>query len=134
AELGWWLSVVEGPDPLLGSRALDPARDTQATVEDLWTTLPAEATRALLTDVPAAFRGGVNDGLLAALALAVTAWRRSRGADDSSTLIRLEGHGRQEEAVPGADLSRTVGWFTTVFPVRLDVGDVDLDEVFEGGP
>ncbi|KOU49547.1 hypothetical protein ADK55_19070, partial [Streptomyces sp. WM4235] len=32
AELGWWLSVVEGPDPLLGSRALDPARDTQATV------------------------------------------------------------------------------------------------------
>ncbi|MER5779990.1 amino acid adenylation domain-containing protein, partial [Streptomyces sp. NPDC002039] len=133
-ELGWWLSVVEGPDPLLGSRALDPARDTQATVEDLWTTLPAEATRALLTDVPAAFRGGVNDGLLAALALAVTAWRRSRGADDSSTLIRLEGHGRQEEAVPGADLSRTVGWFTTVFPVRLDVGDVDLDEVFEGGP
>ncbi|WP_434739244.1 hypothetical protein, partial [Streptomyces katrae] len=36
--------------------------------------------------------------------------------------------------MPGADLSRTVGWFTTVFPVRLDVGDVDLDEVFGAGP
>ncbi|SES49933.1 non-ribosomal peptide synthase domain TIGR01720/amino acid adenylation domain-containing protein, partial [Streptomyces sp. yr375] len=47
---------------------------------------------------------------------------------------RLEGHGREEDVVPGADLSRTVGWFTSMFPVRLDVGGADLDEAFAGGP
>ncbi|WP_052396211.1 condensation domain-containing protein [Kutzneria sp. 744] len=47
-------------------------------------------------------------------------------------LIRLEGHGREQEVVPGADLSRTVGWFTSVFPVRLAVADAE--EAFTGGP
>jgi non-ribosomal peptide synthase protein (TIGR01720 family) len=48
-------------------------------------------------------------------------------------LIDLEGHGR-EEAVPGADLSRTVGWFTSMFPVRLDAGPLDWDDLVRGGP
>ncbi|MGV9856729.1 amino acid adenylation domain-containing protein, partial [Streptomyces sp. NPDC003442] len=61
-------------------------------------------------------------------------WRRDRGVDEPSALIRLEGHGREESVVPGADLSRTVGWFTSVFPVRLDLTGVDLDEAFAGGP
>jgi non-ribosomal peptide synthase protein (TIGR01720 family) len=48
-------------------------------------------------------------------------------------LVELEGHGRQEEAVPGAELSRTVGWFTATHPVRLDLSDVDLADVLDGG-
>ncbi|MET9969164.1 amino acid adenylation domain-containing protein, partial [Streptomyces sp. NPDC006356] len=75
-----------------------------------------------------------NDGLLAALALALAKWRSGRGVSESSALIRLEGHGREEEVVPGADLSRTVGWFTSMFPVRLDVAGFSVDEALAGGP
>ncbi|MCI3933797.1 non-ribosomal peptide synthetase [Streptomyces sp. AN091965] len=137
AELALWRSIVAGPDPVLGSRPLDPAVDTVATVAYVRKDLPVAATEALLTSLPAAYRGGVNDGLLAALALAVAKWRRARGVDDSaasSLLLRMEGHGREEAAAPGADLSRTVGWFTSMYPVRLDVAGVDLDEALTGGP
>ncbi|WP_052433231.1 non-ribosomal peptide synthetase [Streptacidiphilus carbonis] len=133
AELPLWRSVVSGPDPLLGGRELDPAVDTASTVEHTWLRLPVAVTESLLTTLPAAFRGGVNDGLLAALALAVAKWRRDRGVEESSALVRLEGHGREEQIAPGADLSRTVGWFTTMFPVRLDLAGVDLDEALAGG-
>ncbi|MEV7618363.1 amino acid adenylation domain-containing protein [Streptomyces sp. NPDC089799] len=133
AELELWKSVVEGPDPLLGSRDIDPAVDVVSTVDHVWLNLPDWATEALLTDVPAAFRGGVNDGLLTALAVAVAKWRRARGIDESSLLVKLEGHGREEGAVPGADLSRTIGWFTSMFPVRLDIGEADVDDALAGG-
>ncbi|WP_330299314.1 amino acid adenylation domain-containing protein [Streptomyces sp. NBC_00503] len=133
AELDLWQSVVEGPDPLLGSRETDPAVDVISTVDYVWVRVPAQVTEALLTDVPAAFRGGVNDGLLSALALAVSRWRRGRGVEESSLLVKLEGHGREEAVVPGADLSRTVGWFTSMFPVRLDIGDVDVEDALAGG-
>ncbi|NEE41716.1 AMP-binding protein, partial [Streptomyces sp. SID7982] len=133
AELGLWRRTVDAPDPLLGARPFDPAVDTIATVERIGLDLPAETTQALLTTLPAAYRGGVNDGLLTALALAVAVWRRRRGIDEPSTLVRLEGHGREESAVPGADLSRTMGWFTSMYPVRLDVSEVDLDQALAGG-
>ncbi|MGW1993880.1 amino acid adenylation domain-containing protein [Embleya sp. NPDC001921] len=133
-ELAYWQGVLAGPDPLLGTRAPDPVLDVASTVERVSLRLPTTVTDTLLTTLPAAFHGGVNDGLLAALALAVARWRRARGVDEPSTLIRSEGHGREQDAVPGAELSRTVGWFTTLFPVRLDTAGVDLDEAFAGGP
>nr|APD71797.1 non-ribosomal peptide synthetase 8 [Streptomyces sp.] len=133
AELPLWRSIVAGPDPLLGSRPLDPAVDVMSTVDHTWLRLPVPVTEALLTTLPTAFHGGVNDGLLAALTLAVARWRRARGIDESSALIRVEGHGREEDLAPGADLSRTVGWFTTMFPVRLDLAGIDLDDAFAGG-
>ncbi len=134
AELDLWRSVVEGPDPQLGARRLDPAVDVRSTVRVTHVQLPAAVTEAVLTDLPAAFHGGVNDGLLAALALALAQWRRTRSVDEASALIRLEGHGREEAAAPGASLARTLGWFTTAFPVRLDLAGIDLDEAFAGGP
>ncbi|MFC0435416.1 non-ribosomal peptide synthetase [Kutzneria buriramensis] len=134
AELPFWRSVLDGPDPLLGLRELDPTVDVTSTVEHLWVRLPASVTDVLLTRVPAVFHSGVNDGLLAALALAVTRWRRVRGESEPSVLVRMEGHGREEGIVPGADLSRTVGWFTSMFPVRLRTTLTDLDEAFAGGP
>jgi fengycin family lipopeptide synthetase B len=70
-------------------------------------------TRALLTELPSAYGTQVNDALLAALAATLA---RPGGA----LWIDLEGHGR-EEVVPAVDLSRTVGWFTTLFPVALAV-------------
>ncbi|MEU5979496.1 amino acid adenylation domain-containing protein [Streptomyces sp. NPDC047315] len=134
AELPYWRSVVEPADPPLGSRPLDPERDTVATADHLWLNVPVQTTEALLTALPTAFRGGVQDGLLTALALAVLRWRAGRGAAGSSVLVRLEGHGREQDVVPGADLSRTVGWFTSMFPVRLDLHGIDVDEAFDGGP
>nr|WP_104789656.1 non-ribosomal peptide synthetase [Streptomyces sp. QL37]PPQ60233.1 hypothetical protein C5F59_28815 [Streptomyces sp. QL37] len=134
AELPLWKAVLDGPDPLIGSRPVDPAADVMSTVDTVRVQLTAEVTEAVLTAVPSAFHGGVNDGLLAALALALAKWREGRGVSESSALIRLEGHGREEEVVPGADLSRTVGWFTSMFPVRLDVAGFEVDEALAGGP
>ncbi|WP_409180685.1 amino acid adenylation domain-containing protein [Amycolatopsis sp. VS8301801F10] len=133
-ELPLWQAIADGPDPLLGTRALDSAVDTMSTVDSVAVEAGESVTEAVLTRLPAVFRGGVNDGLLTALALAVARWRAERGGAEPSVLLRLEGHGREEQIVPGADLSRTVGWFTSMFPVRLDVSGIDLVDAFAGGP
>ncbi|MEU4345754.1 amino acid adenylation domain-containing protein, partial [Nocardia sp. NPDC023852] len=136
AELDYWRSVVGAADPLLTERPMDPAVDTSGVIEKLRVEVSAEVTKALLTTVPALFHGGVNDGLLTALALATAKWRERRAGTrgDDSLLIRLEGHGREEDVVPGADLSRTVGWFTAIFPVRFDLSGIDIDAALAGGP
>jgi len=134
AELPYWSEVAATPDPVLGSRPLDPARDTFATAGELTVSLGEETTEPLLSSVPAAFHGRVNDVLLTGLALAVAEWRARRGrTDGSAVLVDLEGHGR-EEIIPGVDLSRTAGWFTVIHPVRLDPGQLAWDEVEAGGP
>ena len=45
-----------------------------------------------------------------------------------------KGHGREEGWSPNVDLTRTVGWFTSLYPVRLDPGLLDLEEALSGGP
>ncbi|GCE43503.1 hypothetical protein Rhow_007733 [Rhodococcus wratislaviensis] len=133
AELDLWRAMLDAPDPLLGSRPLTLS-DTAATAADLAVSVPAALTETLLTTVPRAFRGSVADALLTALAMALTRWQRHRGIDLPGALVGLEGHGREEQVVPGADLARTIGWFTTIFPVRLDLSGVDLDDAFAAGP
>lgn len=132
-ELPLWTSVLDGPDPLLGDRPFDPSVDLASTVVKVPVRVDAATTETLLTTLPELYHGSVNDVLLTGLALALAEWRRARGTDVRSALIRLEGHGREEDVVPGSDLSRTVGWFTTMFPVRLDLSDVDLDDAAAGG-
>ncbi|MEU2258674.1 condensation domain-containing protein, partial [Nocardia xishanensis] len=132
-ELGLWQQMLTGSDPVLGSRVLDPAVDVGATVDTVEVALPAAVTDTVLTTLPEVFHGGVNDGLLTALAVALSSWRGDRGIDTAQALIGVEGHGREEQVVAGADLSRTVGWFTAMFPVRLDLAGVDLAEVLAGG-
>ncbi|MEV6395234.1 amino acid adenylation domain-containing protein [Streptomyces sp. NPDC051907] len=136
AELSVWTDVLDGgTEPLPLARERDPDRDTTATQREVVLRLPAERTGPLLSAVPAAFGAGVNDVLLAGLALAFADWRRRSGGSDTSVLVDLEGHGREEDlGGDGVDLSRTVGWFTSVFPVRLDTGPVDPAEAFSGGP
>ncbi|GAA1499945.1 hypothetical protein GCM10009827_004260 [Dactylosporangium maewongense] len=131
AELGHWRDVLATPDPLLGSRPLDPAADTGATVRTVTVTLPA--ADSFLSRVPAAMYGTVNDALLTAFALAVGAWRPTRAG--SAVLVSLEGHGREGDVYDAdVDLSRTVGWFTAIHPVRLDPGAVTWDGVLAAGP
>jgi amino acid adenylation domain-containing protein/non-ribosomal peptide synthase protein (TIGR01720 family) len=117
AELPFWLSILDGDRVPLGRRPV--AGDNVAGLRQHILRLTAAQTRPLLTTVPEAFHAGVQDVLLAGLVLAVRAWRPGR--DD--LLLRLEGHGREEHLVPGSDLTRTVGWFTTEHPVRLTGGD-----------
>ncbi|WP_244622883.1 condensation domain-containing protein, partial [Microvirga brassicacearum] len=126
AELPFWRDMLAAPDPLVGARALDGTRDTAASAGHLTFTLPADVTAPLLGRVPAVFHGGVNDVLLTAFAVAFADWRRHHGwSDDTAVLLDLEGHGREGE--DDFDLSRTVGWFTSLFPLRLDPGrDVSL--------
>ncbi|MFF2086086.1 amino acid adenylation domain-containing protein [Nocardia sp. NPDC058176] len=133
-ELAYWQGIVNGPDPLLGARSLDPAIDQVHTVRRFEIGADEDVTAALLTTLPRLFHGSVTDALFATLALALVRWRARRGIDEHSAMLRLEGHGRQEEVVPGADLSRTIGWFTNLYPVRLDLADVDIADAFAGGP
>jgi mycobactin peptide synthetase MbtF len=124
----YWLDVLAGPDPLLGSRAPDPAVDTWASLRQQNLITDVEETRVLLRKLDAA---GVElrDFLLSALTVTLTSWRAHRGELTSGgALVALEGHGR-EDALLGesVDTSATVGWFTSVFPVRLGAGEQAVD-------
>ncbi|MFD5886499.1 amino acid adenylation domain-containing protein [Streptomyces sp. NPDC060334] len=121
SELPLWRGLLAAPEPVLGSRLPDPELDTRATARHLRAELPAELTSGLLETVPGALNAEVNDVLLTALALATAEWRARRGAPQGGLLVEIEGHGR-EEFSEELDLSRTVGWFTNAFPVRLDTG------------
>jgi amino acid adenylation domain-containing protein/non-ribosomal peptide synthase protein (TIGR01720 family) len=109
AELDWWRRQMEGPVASLpagrrGGRNL--AGSTRVAAAEL----DEDQTRALLEDLPAACRAQAQDGLLAALAAVLGGGQPLR--------VELEGHGR-EDLFPDLDLTRTVGWFTCLRPVRL---------------
>ncbi|WP_371495283.1 amino acid adenylation domain-containing protein [Kitasatospora sp. NBC_00374] len=133
AETAYWRTALAGPAGPLGALGADPARDTVATLRTLRRTLPADRTAPLLTDVPKAFGAGVDDVLLAALTLGVAA---ARPGGAPALRVDLEGHGRGGSETGGLspDLARTVGWFTTVHPVRLDLAGVDPAAAMTGGP
>lgn len=135
AELPLWTGVLDGVEPLPLVRPLDPELDTAATVRELALRLDADRTGPLLSAVPAALGADVNDVLLTGLGLAVADWRTRHGdTAPSAVLVDVESHGRAQDVADDADLSRTVGWFTSVFPVRLDPGAVDLTDALSGGP
>ncbi|MFI1104554.1 amino acid adenylation domain-containing protein [Streptomyces melanogenes] len=119
-ELALWTGLVEGAHDVAEGLALVPERDvlrTQATVTRI---LPADRTEHLLTRVPAALGAGINAVLLSALGEAVGRWRAAHWPTAHGPfLVDVEGHGR-EEIAEGLDLSATVGWFTSMFPVRLE--------------
>ncbi|MGH3903550.1 MAG: amino acid adenylation domain-containing protein, partial [Pseudonocardiaceae bacterium] len=121
-ELDYWTGAVGAP--CLGDHALDEGlcrANTVASTRSVTVRLDAEQTRALLAEVPGVYRTQVNDVLLAALGRVLADWTgRER------VLVDLEGHGR-EELFPNVDLSRTVGWFTTIFPVALDLALPDME-------
>ncbi|WP_225825822.1 non-ribosomal peptide synthase/polyketide synthase [Streptomyces naphthomycinicus] len=108
----WEEAVRTEPAPAAPAPAADAGPAATVSVE-----LGEEDTTALLRSAPTAYRTRVGDVLLAALALALARWT---GHD--RVRLDLEGHGR-EDLLDGVDLSRTVGWFTTVYPVALQVDD-----------
>ncbi|WP_421548355.1 non-ribosomal peptide synthetase [Pseudomonas sp. QD4] len=111
-ELGWWQDQLAGPSaelPVERAQGGQQHRHGQT----VSVTLDAPCTQQLLQQAPAAYRTQVNDLLLTALARVLCRWT---GQD--SALIQLEGHGR-ETLFDDIDLTRSVGWFTSAYPLRL---------------
>ena len=121
-ELSYWRSLPEAP-PLPVDR--EGGDNTVASTRTVEVDLGVEETRALLQDVPEVYRTQINDVLLLALVQAFVPWTGAR-----RLRIDLEGHGR-EEIAPDLDLSRTVGWFTTMFPVVLELPEAPLGEAIK---
>ncbi|MCA1696199.1 MAG: condensation domain-containing protein, partial [Actinobacteria bacterium] len=122
-ERDYWLSILNSSNPNL---PLDAAgANTIASTHSVTVRISPEETRALLQDVPRAYRTHINDVLLTGLGQVLSNWT---GHD--RVLIDLEGHGR-EDLFPGIDLSRTVGWFTTIFPIALHIPDCDTGELLK---
>lgn len=113
-ESRWWRSAIPLDAPCLPRDGTGDASTYGATAcaDSL---LPADMTRALLEEVPGAYATQINDALLAALAKAFWRWTGS-----PRLLVDLEGHGR-EPLSADVDLTRTVGWFASVFPVLLEL-------------
>jgi non-ribosomal peptide synthase protein (TIGR01720 family) len=119
-ELHYWLAQSRfwvAPLPMDYPQGKDA--NTVASARNVAVSLSSLETRALLQEVPQAYNTQINDVLLTALAQVFAQWLGTR-----YVLVDIEGHGR-EEILPGVDLSRTVGWFTTLFPVLLELRQTD---------
>ncbi|WP_207267288.1 non-ribosomal peptide synthase/polyketide synthase [Pseudomonas sp. FW300-N1B4] len=118
-ELGYWLEQLDQPGidlPCDNRRGKNQVRhQAQARLK-----LSREHTEQLLKQAPAVYRTQINDLLLSALSRALCRW-----SEQSSALILLEGHGR-EDLFENIDLSRSLGWFTSMFPVRLTPDSADI--------
>ncbi|MEJ8654156.1 non-ribosomal peptide synthase/polyketide synthase [Streptomyces sp. MS1.AVA.3] len=90
--------------------------NTIADLRSVTVRLDQQRTGDLLQKVPAVYRTQINDVLLTALGRVLADW-----TGEGTVAVGLEGHGREDHLFDGVDLSRTVGWFTTLFPVALDV-------------
>ncbi|WP_175804707.1 non-ribosomal peptide synthetase [Burkholderia ambifaria] len=116
ADLAHWQALARATLPGLPlDRAATAAANSVSSAETIVVELGESATAALLGAAPRAYDAQINDVLLAALARAVGDWS---GCAD--VLVDLEAHGR-EELIADLDISRTVGWFTSLFPVVLTV-------------
>ncbi|WP_414753961.1 amino acid adenylation domain-containing protein [Anabaena sp. CCY 9910] len=115
-ELDFWLGQSSGSIALPVD--YPQAVNTVASSAQVSVSLDIEKTRALLQEVPAIYNTQINDVLLTALVQSFAQW-----TGESSLLVDLEGHGR-EELFADIDLSRTVGWFTCLFPIKLELGAI----------
>jgi non-ribosomal peptide synthase protein (TIGR01720 family) len=112
-ESAYWATVTAHAGPVFAVSSDAPKPCAPAT---LVRELSAGETRALSTTSIAGT--GIHDLLLAALGRALCVEARR-----STVLVDVEGHGRA--ALDGVDLSRSVGWFTTLYPVALACGTAD---------
>ncbi|NJJ57029.1 non-ribosomal peptide synthase/polyketide synthase [Pseudomonas grimontii] len=111
-ELRFWQAQMQGVEADL------PCDNPQGGLHNslalsVGTHLDQSYTRRLLQEAPAAYRTQINDLLLTALSRVITRW-----TGGESLLVKLEGHGR-EDLFEDVDLTRTVGWFTSMYPLAL---------------
>ena len=110
SESEYWRSLPAGADlPLDLPGGLNTGESSRRVVAEL----TAEQTESLLREVPGAYHTQIDEVLLAALGQTLAGW-----LDADSVAVELEGHGR-EVLAGDADLSRTIGWLTSLYPVLL---------------
>ncbi|MBD2498550.1 condensation domain-containing protein [Nostoc sp. FACHB-280] len=116
-ELNYWLTQSRQTQPI----PIDfiEGANTEESTGIVSVSLTPQETQALLQETPAVYRTQINEVLLTSVVQAVCQWTGTR-----TLLIDLEGHGR-EAVITSVDTSRTVGWFTSVFPVHLNLEKVD---------
>jgi amino acid adenylation domain-containing protein/non-ribosomal peptide synthase protein (TIGR01720 family) len=115
AEKPYWLSPQRSTIPAVPVD-LRRGENSEGSIKPVIVALDEEQTEQLLRKVPEIYGTQINDVLLTAFAQAVAPWTGS-----SAVLLDLEGHGR-EELFEDVDITRTVGWFTAVYPIVLDPG------------
>ena len=114
----YWLGQkLQQPAVLPRDHAM--GENTESSARAVTVELPAELTTVLLQDLPRTWRSRINEALLAAVARAISNW-----IGTNSVAVNLEGHGR-EELFDDIDLSRTVGWFTSLYPALLQTNAGD---------
>ncbi|MGL4305640.1 MAG: condensation domain-containing protein [Mycobacteriaceae bacterium] len=119
---GYWIDQVTGPDSELGSRLPDPRIDKWGSYRVAYAPTSVVATSEILSKVSKDF--GMREFLLSVLTHMISHWRMERGQDSiEGAYVAIEGHGREDEFLGSAvDTSQTVGWFTSIFPIRLGRG------------
>jgi amino acid adenylation domain-containing protein/non-ribosomal peptide synthase protein (TIGR01720 family) len=100
--------------------------NTVGSVRAVWRQFSEDETRSILMDVPPVYHTQVQEVLLAPLAKVLARWTGSR-----AVLVDVEGHGR-EELSEEIDLTRTVGWFTSMYPLVLEACETEAETA--GGP
>ena len=119
-ESDWWTAVSPQSGLSIPRDVAETAVPrSEATARTLTVSLSPAETEQLLRDVPAAYRTEINDVLLTALVQAFARWTGSH-----ELWLNLESHGRAD-LIAEVDLSRTVGWFTSLFPVHLSLKDAN---------
>jgi amino acid adenylation domain-containing protein/non-ribosomal peptide synthase protein (TIGR01720 family) len=124
AELPHWLALAEQPASAKSSEGAKSSKgalpvdypggaNREASARQVTVSLDPEETQSLLQDVPGVYRTEINDVLVAALTQAIAGW-----TGVPALLLELEAHGR-EAILDDVDISRTVGWFTSLYPVLL---------------
>ncbi len=110
----YWQKIAEGYYPIATDKIFSGSVAMKDTL--IYTnSLSAQLTTQLVQEVPAAYHTEINDILLCALAITLCDWNKQ-----DKVVIGLEGHGR-EEVGEKIDISRTVGWFTSLYPLLLEV-------------
>jgi len=113
SELDYWLSIANSNFNLIPKDNIEDNNNTVDSSDTVSLIIGEQLTESVLQEVPKIYNTKINDILLTALILSYNKW-----SDENKLLINLEGHGR-EEFFENADVSRTLGWFTSIFPVIL---------------
>ncbi|UUF16684.1 non-ribosomal peptide synthetase [Flavobacterium panici] len=114
----YWKEVLSNYSPLPVDISYDKRISYEET-EKIQVSLPSPLTHLLVHETNSMYGTEINDILISALSLTLSEW-----TGVPKVVIALEGHGR-EELFEDVDINRTTGWFTSVYPVCLDLSDVD---------
>ena len=117
----WKETLRSGESPLPVDFPDGREENTEASAREVQVALSREETERLILTMPEVYRTGMNDALLAALGLSVQRW-----SGNETICVDLESHGR-DHPFEDVDVSRTVGWFTAIYPVAVSLRGITTE-------